>query len=665
MRCIAGAATLGLPAGALAAEEEADPRVYAGVLAPEAPAEEPPAPEVVAPQEAAADTGPSETTTTTATTSAPPPPKKKKRNTRIPKINIGKKGAVMQPWIRQTLFTEWYRENYNIESGDDNFVTLVTRTNIGQDTRTQKATIGTQIRVDGQKIWFPSGQDCGGGTCVPIEDDLRLERTTLRVDTKHVSVYAGDFNVQMGRGMGLSVRKIDEIGVDATIKGGRVDVRTKPIRAMGMAGFSNRQNSDFATRQLIPDAGFPARSYTFAPAIGDGFCDVEGSLDDSVGNRFWSVCSDFVGGARLEGTLPGRVDLGANYGYIDFGEELTPGVIDEYMHTVGGDVSRARIAKVWDLYVGGMGIFRNPNLRGTEFASEGFNGYGIYGSNTFVLGTTTLLLEGKHYENYMMATQQISLLQYTENPTLEREDQQVPGNYNATGGRARLDHTWRDAGVTLFVNTLEYAYAENRTENQFDGEDGGRLATHNYGGLIYRKPHSDFVLQASGGYRYERWLEPQGGSDSTLRRKFPHGEVYISIPVGQSGDMTHSLSVRGEGRWETFVTAAQREVFFRGLFTLGYSLSPWFSVSYLQGVDTEIAVPPGEPSLTTERCEGGQGSTCRPHLWPGVQVKINLFNSSFIRIFGGRQVGGRVCVNGSCRTLPDFEGVRSELVFSF
>jgi hypothetical protein len=113
------------------------------------------------------------------------------------------------------------------------------------------------------------------------------------------------------------------------------------------------------------------------------------------------------------------------------------------------------------------------------------------------------------------------------------------------------------------------------------------------------------------------------------------------------------------------VTTAQREVFFRGLFVLGYSLSPWFSISYLQGVDTETAVPAGEPSLTTERCEGGQGSTCRPHLWPGVQLQINFFNSSFIRMFAGRQVGGRVCVNGSCRTLPDFEGVRSELVFSF
>ena len=43
------------------------------------------------------------------------------------------------------------------------------------------------------------------------------------------------------------------------------------------------------------------------------------------------------------------------------------------------------------------------------------------------------------------------MLQYGEAPTLEREDQQVPGNFNATGGRLRVDHRFKDIGLTLFV----------------------------------------------------------------------------------------------------------------------------------------------------------------------------------------------------------------------
>ena len=107
----------------------------------------------------------------------------------------------------------------------------------------------------------------------------------------------GDFNVNFGRGLALSIRKIDEIGVDATIKGARVDVRTKPVRASAIAGYSNRQNSDFATRQLLPDPGYPKRLLGTPKRIDP----------NSVGNPFWTVCSDLVAGGRVEGTLPGRV----------------------------------------------------------------------------------------------------------------------------------------------------------------------------------------------------------------------------------------------------------------------------------------------------------------------------------------------------------------------
>lgn len=588
-------------------------------------------------------------------------------NPRIPSIDVGR-GAVMQPWVRNTLYTEWYRENYNTEDSDDDFVSLVNRLNFGQTTRTRRASIGTQFRVDSQNIWFTEDRGCSeaDGTCVPVQSDARLERATVRVDTQHLGATAGDFNVNMGRGLGLSVRKIDEIGVDATIKGGRVDLKTTPVRATAIAGFANRQNSDFATRQLIPDPGYPAQSYTFSQDANDAGCNVDDALDPDTGNPLWTVCSDFVAGGRIESTLPGRIDAGLNYVYLDFGDEITAGVVDEYLHQFGADVGRARVAGVWDTFVGGSVVMRNPNLAGTEFAAQGYNGYGLYTSNTFYAGTTTVLVEAKHYRDYLMAVGQNALLQYTENPTLEREDQQVPGNLGATGGRLRVDHTWRARGLTVFGNTLAYAYAQNERQDPFQLHDSeGLIATHNFAGIIYRKPESDFVAQVSAGYRHERWLREPVEGEGTLRRRFPHAEFYFTIPLGRTRDLVHALALRGEGRWENFVTVGNREDFFRGLFTVGYSVSPWFSLTYLQGFDTELPTPRGEPSLTEEECSGGLGSTCRPHLWPGVQAQVNLWGSSFLRVFAGRQVGGRVCVNGSCRTLPDFEGVRSEFVLSF
>ncbi len=596
------------------------------------------------------------------------PNARKPASIRVPKIPLGANASI-QTWARLTISSEWYRDNHNIQESDDGFVSLVGRLNLGADTRLRRVRLGTQIRLDGQKIWFPSGQDCSGDCVDGIGDDLRLERATVRVDTKRVGVWAGDYNVNFGRGLGLSVRKIDEIGVDATIKGARADYRSKRLRATAIAGFSNRQNSDFATRQLLPDPGFAAQSYTFAQDVGDGACSTDGRRTAEVGNPFWTECSDLLVGGRVEATLPGKVDVGTHYVHIDFGDELTTGVIDEHVHLIGGDVARSRIAKVWDVFLGASGLVRNPQIRqvpeALALSSIPLQGYGLYGSNTLRLGPTTVLLEGKHYRDYLVALTQNSLLQYTENPTLEREDQQVPGNINATGGRLRVDHLIRSRGLTLFANTLEYLYNDTVGFSQFTHE-AARLATHNYGGIIWRKPNSDFVLQISGGYRYERWRQTPDGLDAWVRRRFPHGEFYLSIPVGKSRGLVHALAIRGEGRWETLVNSRDsQEEFFRGLLTLGYSLSPWFSISYLQGIDTEQPTPAGEPSLTDEECPQGANSLCRPHLWPGVQARINLFNSSFFRLFAGRQVGGRVCVNGSCRILPDFEGVRGELVIAF
>lgn len=606
------------------------------------------------------------------------PPPVHRPNARIPAI-----GAV-QPWLRYTLFAEYYRENFDTVDSNDGFVALVNRLNLGADTRLDRLTIGTQVRLDTQNIFFLEDRPCGDPPlelCNPIDDDYRLERTTLRLDSRHLGGTVGDFNVSFGRGLGLSIRKIDEIGVDATIKGGRFDLRTRPLRATLIGGFVNRQNSDFATRQLLPDPGYPAKSYFDRPVdgqtVGGGKgCDVAGGLDEEVGNPLWTVCSDVVLGSRFEATLPGRVDVGTHHAFIDFGGESQALVadVDESMHVIGGDVGRTRIGKVWDVYVGAAGLLRNYQHRGTDLPQAVKDdvidqGYAIYGSNVFAMGTTTMLLELKHYDRWLMSLSKDELLQYTEAPSLEREDQQVPGASNATGGRIRVDHTWRDLGLTLFVNTMEYAFSEQVAFDQFRSEERA-LATHNYAGVIYRKPKSDFAMQISGGYRWEKYLGDahcpgmaSPGCDPLVRRQFPHAELYFSIPLARGRGLTHSMSLRAEGRYEDYQEMRQ---FFRGFLQLGYTLNPFFSVSLIQGIDNELAPGPGEPSLDGKRCDDSlDAAQCRPHLWPGAEVRFNIMDASFVRIFAGRQMGGRVCVNGSCRTLPDFEGVRAEVALSF
>ena len=127
LRCVLGAALLLAPAVAHAAPDDA--RRYVG------PAEVTGAPEALV-QAAPEPTEQSPPSTAQPQPAAAPvrsPPKPTKSfNPRIPKIET-QGGVVVQPWVRNTLYTEWYRENYNTVDSDDGFVSLVNRLNLGQD----------------------------------------------------------------------------------------------------------------------------------------------------------------------------------------------------------------------------------------------------------------------------------------------------------------------------------------------------------------------------------------------------------------------------------------------------------------------------------------------------------------------------------------------------
>ncbi|HLT38546.1 MAG TPA: hypothetical protein VK034_19800, partial [Enhygromyxa sp.] len=203
-----------------------------------------------------------------------------------------------------------------------------------------------------------------------------------------------------------------------------------------------------------------------------------------------------------------------------------------------------------------------------------------------------------------------------------------------------------------------YAFAENLKQDPFSREHG-LVATHGYAGAIYR--HRDATAQVSFGYRYEYHQD-----DGRFRRRFPHAELYLAVPFANTRGLVHSATFAFEARFEDKqVTGFADERFVYGQTVLGYALAPYLQLSLVGGFSSEFPALPGVVDLTGEPCDLAAGDRCKPHLWPGAELKLTVAGNNFVRVFGGRQVGGRVCVNGSCRTLPDFEGVRAELVLSF
>lgn len=585
-----------------------------------------------------------------------------------------------QMWARWGSYTDYFGNNYNGLDNDDRLVAHVNQLSLGSRSNFANWTYAQSARIDTHNV-FGTQRGSGIYLCDINSDgevslsesesctyrpDYRLERLTARLDFKHVTLTLGDFNVNFGRGLGLSVRKIASIGVDATIKGARFDVDIGPVEATALVGMANGQHSDYATRKLQRDPGYPA-----------GRCaGVEGrehfGNQNFAGNPLWATCSDFVTGGQLRTKLPAKIRLGGHYTYFNFG--IVGGGIEpadvQRLHLFGGDISRARIAGAWDMFIGAVGLVRNPHLAELDPDNDDrYTGMGVYTQHNIDVGNTLVTLEGKWYDNYYVQGRAGGLA-YVEAPTAERADQQVNGVYNALGGRIQVDHIWREIGLTVYANMMAYAYAVNPLDDTFDAGEKGYLALHPYAGFRWSKPNSSLKVQASGGYRHERHNASPDDEAALFARKFPHGEFYVAVPLGDGGGFAHALGLRGEFRRETKrVSRDLDNRFVKGNLILEYSMSPYLNIGFVGGFSSEFVGVDGEPALEAKPCAQDEDGTyiCRrkPHLWPGAEVRVNFLGTSFVRLFVGRQVGGRICVNGSCRDLPDFEGVRGELNLSF
>ena len=103
------------------------------------------------------------------------------------------------------------------------------------------------VRADGAVV--AEGQ----GMARQNDRDLRLERAHARGRWGPLAAQLGDDHVQFGHGMALSLRQVDPIGVDTTLRGGRVDVVAGPTTTTALVGWTNPQNIDPIDLTLTED----------------------------------------------------------------------------------------------------------------------------------------------------------------------------------------------------------------------------------------------------------------------------------------------------------------------------------------------------------------------------------------------------------------------------
>jgi len=371
--------------------------------------------------------------------------------------------------VTDTLVGEVHRENANRLDDDDDYGIVINRLNVNG----HGDGLTADVRVD--SVTFVEGPTH------KYKNDLRLERITVGYSVGDLRIRAGDFFQQLGRGVALSVRKQDEIGIDIAIRGAELTYSSDFHGASLFAGLINPANLDSVSQKHVQDPGDVLAGGTYELRAFDALT---------------------VGGYGLF--------FQARQGLVD---------VDEYVDSTGSGglfIEAPSIGDLVSIYIEADAQRRWISTLGSQW------GYGGYGTADLVLGDTQLLLEGIYLHDYELRGSNNSALQnrfiYNRAPTLQRVEEEVLSSPNVLGVRLKVEHYFADADVVVFANGL-FNLAN------FDEADEVRQL-HGWGGIEWTFGGGSSRLNLSGGFRDEH-------QEASLVRRMPHAEGDFLLPLGE------------------------------------------------------------------------------------------------------------------------------------
>jgi hypothetical protein len=486
----------------------------------------------------------------------------------------------------------------------------------------------------------------------------------LGYTTRDVEATVGDFYTQLGRGLVLSVRKVDELASDTTVRGGRVTGHLQQgpfrLRMTALGGSMNPLRLDEASGRYIGvtsavSSGFFSITEAGMPRA------IRGPFDTSLQPTY---APDRVLGAQLEGGVRwltvGVQASALDRQLLDRGGELTalsPGTVRGAKSIRTGSISLS--APDFDGHGAGYLEVAVQDLVHASTAPDTSSnlpsgGHAAYGSVSVIQRPLTITLEGKHYRRFFSLLANVdtarateyTALQYSAPPTTEPfwTDTEFGGfNTCVTGGRVRTDVEMR-RGVNVYAALGRYlTWAESIVNERCDTSPQNLNRVWDAaGGFEIVSQRGKSRASATVGSRFddaERLLESTYGETHTFYR-----EVYTRYDVIQWLGGPFALKFQGWHR--------------RRHQTLGGPQEPYIELQHLTSIEWAPRLSAGI----------GLEYTGNPLFAPtyvnGV-ISYAFSPSSNISIFAGQRRGGLRCVSGVCRVFPPFEGVRIDATFRF
>jgi len=152
--------------------------------------------------------------------------------------------------VTNTTLLEYRGDNENGIDTDDEYGVGLNKLYLDG----QSGATSAHLQLDG--VYFTATPDLRNAPSTQPSSyvsEVRLERFRLQHEFEEVTLLGGDTHLQLGRGIALSLRKVDELGLDQTLRGGSVLWHGDAVRLQAFAGITNIANMDGVTQKFLQD----------------------------------------------------------------------------------------------------------------------------------------------------------------------------------------------------------------------------------------------------------------------------------------------------------------------------------------------------------------------------------------------------------------------------
>ncbi|MDP9149270.1 MAG: DUF6029 family protein [Myxococcota bacterium] len=488
-----------------------------------------------------------------------------------------------------------------------------------------------------------------------------------------VEFTVGDAYVQFGRGLTLSMRKIDELGIDTTLRGVRAQVQKDPFALTAVAGFGNPSRIDEATgRALFPTVA--TRGDRTVPLFGsDRVVGVEvqagRGLPLTLGTRAvrftrcapyhydanGNIVSDFASAPAT--VVFGTCEPRDTATWLSSLPNAPPSLDASEVTMVGQSLEAPTLRGHGKLYLEAAMQQRHHD-RGTQNLNG--NGNALYAALSLDIDRLTTTVEAKSNRNFYVMPAGIELTRandfivdaYSFVPPAETPNQLDTqfGNFNACVDAARIRADVRVTPDWMLWAQGVYAYtkseqitgsceATGRTVSSLRASDVQDRVWDGVGGLEWTFDGAMSHVYFSSGAR----------DDTKANGNFTYRELHVEYSIAKYLGAAWSIEVQGRHRLRKEEST---------------NLDATYAAQWWHEGENYVAVKIAPRWVLSQ---GFEYTTLvgQPSYYVNGSLLYKFTSGSNLRLFVGQQRGAFRCASGVCRYFPPFEGARAELTLRF